>query len=202
MIYVQRYLVAVEDIANKFKRLNRGKFNIFINDRRMDIFQRAAHDPDGLEKSIDVLFDMLISGGGFLSQSLFEHSPQYCTESHKSYFIGKISQAIELYRIAHVLDFKGKIDPDLEKGWNVKYLRAEAAYVKHCTVCPFGYYLDDPKHRKLSQLIGMLPKSGQDKLKNVRKIFEMDGINDVTREKLKELLYDVTNFDPNENAIR
>ena len=157
-------------------------------------------DPDGLEKSIDVLFDMLISGGGFLSQSLFEHSPQYCTESHKSYFIGKISQAIELYRIAHVLDFKGKIDPDLEKGWNVKYLRAEAAYVKHCTVCPLGYYLDDPKDRKLSQLIGMLPKNGKNKLENSRKILKIE--NDVTREKLTNLLYDVTNFDPNENAVR
>ena len=192
----------MEDVANKFKRLNRGKCNIFINDRRMDIFKTAAHDADGLEKSIDVLFNMLISGGGFLSQSLFEHSPQYCTESHLRYFIGKISQAIELYRIAHVLDFKGKIDPDLEKDWQAKYLRAEAAYVKHCTVCPLGYYLHDPKDQKLSQLIDMLPKTSEKFRKNMRKISGMDGINDVTREKLTTLLFDVTNFDPNENATR
>ena len=168
----------------------------------MDIFQTAAHDPDGLEKSIDVLFDMLISGSYFLGQSLFEYSDKYCTESHLRYFLGKISQAIELYRIAHVFDFNGKIDPDLEQEWIGKFMRAQGAYVKHCTVCPFGYYLDDPKHRKLSQLIDKLPKNDQDKLENSRKIFEIDGINDVTREKLTDLLYDVTNFDPNENAIR
>ena len=168
----------------------------------MDIFLDAAHDPDGLEKSIDVLFDMLISGSYFVGKSLFEYSDKYCTESHLRYFTGKISQAIELYRIAHVLDFKGKIDPDLEKDWNVKYLRAEATYVKHCTVCPLGYYLDDPKDRKLSRLIDMLPKNGEKKEKNLRKLFGIDGINDVMRDKLKHLLFDVTNFDPNENAIR
>ena len=196
------YLEVVESVAHKFKLLNRGKYNVFINDPRMDIFKKALHAGHGLENSIRVLFNMLINGSGFLDQSLFEYSDEYCTESHFRYFIGKISEAIELYRIVHVLNYEEKIDPDLEKDWNNKLLRAEGAYVKHCTGCAFGYYLDDPKDRMLSQLIGMLPKNGKDKLKNLRKILENDVINEVTREKLKELLYDVTNFDPNENAIR
>ena len=195
-------LDVLEGVANKYELLNRGKYNVFINDARMYIFTKAAHQANGLENSIRVLFNMLISGKGFLGQSLFEISRDYCTESHFRYFIGKISQAIELYRIAYVLYFKVNMDPDLEKRWKGKFLKAEGAYVKHCTGCPFGYYLDDPKDRQLSQLIGMLPKNDKDKLDNSRKIFELDGINDVTREKLKELLYDVTNFDPNENAIR
>ena len=145
---------------------------------------------------------MLISGKGFLGQSLFEYSDEYCTESHFRYFIGKISEAIELYRIVHVLNYEEKIDPDLEKDWNNKLLKAEGAYVKHCTGCPLGYYLDDPKDRMLSQLIGMLPKNGKNKLENSRKIFKIDGIDDATREKLTNLLYDVTNFDPNKNAVR
>ena len=195
-------LEVLEGVAIKYELLNRGKNNVFINDARMYIFTKAAHQANGLENSIRVLFNMLISGKGFLGQSLFEISRDYCTESHFRYFIGKISQAIELYRIAYVLYFKVNMDPDLEKRWKGKFLKAEGAYVKHCTGCPFGYYLDDPKDRQLSQLIGMLPKNGKNKLENSRKILRIDGINDVTRKKLTNLLYDVTNFDPNENAIR
>ena len=195
-------LDVLEDVANKYELLNRGKYNVFINDARMYIFTKRAHAPNGLENSIRVLFNMLINGSGFLGQSLFEYSDKYCTESHFRYFIGKISEAIELYRIVHVLNYEEKIDADLEKDWNNKLLRAEGAYVKHCNVCPFGYYLDDPKHRKLSQLIGMLPKNDKPKLDNSRKIIGIDDINDVTKKKLTDLLHDVTNFDPNENAIR
>ena len=110
-------LDVLEDVANKYELLNRGKYNVFINDARMYIFTKRAHAPNGLENSIRVLFNMLISGKGFLGQSLFEYSDEYCTESHFRYFIGKISQAIELYRIAYVLYFKVNMDPDLEKRW-------------------------------------------------------------------------------------
>ena len=170
-----------------------GAFGLIMTGTVLVNFKARAlrTDKDGLYDSIDLTFQLLLGKGSHFhdGKSVFEYQPSYCSDDIYSYFIGRLSEAMNMYKVA--LKMKSQeISVNTHKDWTENFALVQEAYGRHCG-CPKDFQFEHTK--KISEIFDRLPAAEQNLQSNYRSAVLVSR-NLLTRQKIS-LLLDVKTFD-------
>ena len=154
-------------------------------------------DKDGLYDSIDLTFQLLLGKGSHFhnGKSVFEYQPSYCNDDIYSYFIGRLSEAMTMYKVALKMNSQ-EIFVNTLKDWTKNFALVQEAYGRHCG-CPKDFQFEQTK--PISKIFQRLPAPQQNLQKNYRSTVLLSR-NLLTRQKIT-LLLDLKNFDINDQSL-
>ena len=129
------------NIARLYNRIPKDKVGLLKNGRPLNHFKSRAlrFDRDGLYDSIDLAIQLLTGKGSHFhnGKSVFEYQPRYCKDTIYSYFIGRLTEGILMYKTALKLN-KETISDLTQHEWVKGFVRIREEYASHCG-CPDNF---------------------------------------------------------------
>ena len=181
------------NIARLYNRIPKNKVGLLQNGRPLNHFKARAlrFDRDGLYDSIDLAIQLLTGKGSHFhnGKSVFEYQPRYCKKTIYSYFTGRLTEGILLYKTALKLN-KETISVPTQHEWVKGFVRIREEYSRQCG-CPgiFSFKVSG----KISTLLKQLPEPKQIISQNFKEVALLPH-NIFTRQKILNLIA-VQNFD-------
>ena len=200
--YIALYSTATRNANNvfdKFKKIPRGPFGTFKQNIQQQWFFEAALDPiNGLDVSINSLFDFL-NGGGIWhgGKSVFEKLPEFgCNENVFRFFLTMQKKSTDLFQVAMAMQNQTVLS-SYKRSWAENFAETYAAKNKYCG-CSNGFLLR--KTGKLSNVLDLLPSNPKRSIcENLGELVESPE-DVVVRKKVKTVL-EVQNFDISHQSI-